>query len=325
MTEASQTEILTLTVPAGDGGGRLDKALAMGLKDLSRARLQDLIRAGRVTVGDRTIEDPAHRVKPGAVVTVTVPPPAPAMPRAQVIPLDIVFEDHSVIVVNKPAGLTVHPGAGTPDGTLVNALLAYCGERLSGIGGVARPGIVHRLDKDTSGLMVVAKSDAAHQGLAAQFAAQDGTERRLSRTYTAIAWGLPHPTHGVIDAPIGRHPVDRIKMAVVASGKPARTHYSVRHLLGPPGRAAVVECRLETGRTHQIRVHLAHHGHPLVGDPLYSSISKRQAQSQRYRFSRQALHAGKLRFEHPISGTAMTFEASLPADMEGLVAALNDG
>lgn len=324
MTEASQTEILAVTIPPGDpNGGRLDKVLADCLTALSRARLKALILARRVAVDGRTIEDPSHRVKPGAEVTVTVPPPEPAVPRPQAIPLDVVFEDDAVIVVNKPAGLTVHPGAGTPDGTLVNALLAHCGDRLSGIGGVARPGIVHRLDKDTSGLMVVAKSDAAHRGLAAQFAAHDGAGRRLSRSYRAIVDGLPHPTQGLIDAPIGRHPVDRVRMAVVDRGKPARTHYRVVELLGPPGTAALVDCRLETGRTHQIRVHMAHIGHPLIGDPLYSSVSKHKARCSDWRrFGRQALHAGRLGFEHPGRGEPMVFDIPLPADMEALVATL---
>lgn len=324
MTEASRTETFAVTIPPGDPeGGRLDKMLATCLTALSRARLKDLILAGRVTVGGRTIEDPSYRVKPGTDVTVAVPPPRPAVPRPQAIPLDLVYEDDVVIVINKPAGLTVHPGAGTPDGTLVNALLAHCGNRLSGIGGVVRPGIVHRLDKDTSGLMVVAKSDEAHRGLAAQFAAQDGADRRLSRAYRAVVSGLPHPTRGLIDAPIGRHPVDRVRMAVVDGAKPARTRYRVAELLGPPGTAALVDCRLETGRTHQIRVHMAHIGHPLIGDPLYSSVSRHKASCiDRRRFGRQALHAARLGFEHPVSGEPMVFEVPLPADMEALVATL---
>jgi 23S rRNA pseudouridine1911/1915/1917 synthase len=245
------------------------------------------------------------------VVTVAVPPSAPAIPAAQPIPLSIVFEDEYLLVIDKPAGLVVHPGAGHHDGTLVNALLAYCGDQLSGIGGVRRPGIVHRLDKDTSGLMVAAKTDAAHRGLSAQLA-----DRSLSRTYRAIVWGTPTPVAGRIDAPIGRSPNNRRKMAVVRhGGREAVTLYSTIARVG--GKASLIECKLMTGRTHQIRVHMASSGHPLVGDPLYGRA--RGDGSALARFPRQALHATAIAFLHPIDGREMSFVSEPPDDFRNLI------
>jgi 23S rRNA pseudouridine1911/1915/1917 synthase len=244
-------------------------------------------------------------------ITVDVPPAAPALPVPQTIPLDIVYEDEFLLVIDKPAGLVVHPGAGNEDGTLVNALLAHCGEQLSGIGGVRRPGIVHRLDKDTSGLMVAAKTDAAHRGLSAQL-----SDRSLSRTYRAIVWGKPVPPAGRIDAPIGRSPNNRRKMAVLRNGgRDAVTLYSTVTQVG--AKASLIECKLMTGRTHQIRVHMAHLGHPLVGDPLYGRA--RGDGSALARFPRQALHATAIAFVHPIDGREMSFTSTPPADFRALL------
>jgi len=246
----------------------------------------------------------------GDQIEIILPPPVPAEPRAQAIALKIVFEDEHMLVIDKPAGLVVHPAPGSPDGTLVNALLAHCSETLSGIGGVARPGIVHRLDKDTSGLMVVAKHDRAHQGLSAQL-----LDRSLGRTYLAFVWGTPTPRAGKIDAPIGRHPVDRKKMAVVKSGRSAVTHYEVLEILDG---ASLVKCKLETGRTHQIRVHLSHIGHPLVGDPVYGKGRRPPP----IPLARQALHATEIRFIHPVTGKPMTFHSDLPPDLSALQSVL---
>ena len=304
--------------------GRLDKALADSLTDLSRVRIRALIEAGHAALDGATVTDAAMRVKAGQHATLRVPPPEPARPQAQAIDLSVVFEDDEVIVIDKPAGLVVHPAAGNADGTLVNALLAHCGASLSGVGGAARPGIVHRLDKDTSGLMVVAKTDRAHQALSAQFA-----DRSLSRVYIAVVHGLPNPVSGVVDAPIGRHPRDRIRMAVVrgAAGRPARTHYRlIAPLTGDEGRAraaSVIACKLETGRTHQIRVHMAHVGHALVGDPLYAGgRAVRRVRAIDQRLARQALHAAHLRFVHPTARTPLTFTTPLPDDMMMLIDAL---
>ncbi|MBM3486412.1 MAG: RluA family pseudouridine synthase, partial [Alphaproteobacteria bacterium] len=246
-----------------DAGERLDRFLARALPDLTRTRVKALIEDGRVAEGGTTIREPSRRVKPGEAFALDLPPAAEPVPQGEAIALDIVYEDDDLLVLDKPAGLVVHPAPGNPAGTLVNALIAHCGAGLSGIGGVRRPGIVHRLDKDTSGLMVVAKTDRAHQGLAGQFKAHS-----LARAYLAVVWGLPAPPTGTIEGAIGRDPRDRKRMAVVAGerGKPALTRYRVLRRLGP---AALVECRLATGRTHQIRVHLAERGHPVVGDPLY--------------------------------------------------------
>lgn len=308
--------------------GRLDKALAQALADdpalagqgLSRARIQQLIKDGCVQCQGQAVRDPNHPVQAGAVCVLTVPPPVPAEPEAQEIPLDIVFEDDDVLVLNKPPGLVVHPAAGHWDQTLVNALLAHCGTSLSGIGGVARPGIVHRLDKETSGLMVVAKNDHAHQALTAQFA-----DRSLSRVYQALVWGVPHPLEGEIEGAIGRHPRARQKMAIVEQGgKDALTHYETLEVFDR--LVSLVECRLATGRTHQIRVHMAHIGHPVVGDPLYGTRKKLPTTKGGegpvaicQNFPRQALHAGEIKFVHPRTGKRLHFKAKAPKDMADLL------
>jgi 23S rRNA pseudouridine1911/1915/1917 synthase len=275
-------------------------------------------------------------LRPGDTATVTVPPAEPAAPAAQHIALAILHEDDDLIVLDKPAGLTVHPGAGTPDGTLVNALIAHCGDSLSGIGGVKRPGIVHRLDKETSGVMVVAKNDAAHASLSAQFA-DHGRTGVLDRRYLAIIWGAPPRPAGVIDAPLGRSSTDRTKRAVVPVSHPdareAITHYAVQERFGPATKpvASLVECRLETGRTHQIRVHLAHVGCPLISDPVYgkgfatrASLLTPEGRAAASALNRQALHAAKLAFAHPRGGRLMAFETPPPPDMQALLAALRD-
>ncbi len=295
-------------------GQRLDKALTLiaaenvGAEPLSRARLQALLADGHITLNGKVFSDASCKVKEGEVYELTLPPPEPATPEAQKIKLNIVYEDKDLLVIDKAPGLVVHPAPGNRDQTLVNALLAHCGKSLSGIGGVARPGIVHRLDKDTSGLIVVAKNDLAHQNLSAQFA-----DRSLSRTYHAVVHGVPTLRMGVIDAPIGRHTRDRKKMAVVAKGKYARTRYTVLEVFDG---AALIECALETGRTHQIRVHMTHIKHPLIGDPTYG---KGRAQKKIYEFPRQALHAVAIKFIHPRTGKNVTFSSPLPKDMQGLL------
>ncbi|HEY7610609.1 MAG TPA: RluA family pseudouridine synthase [Alphaproteobacteria bacterium] len=307
----------------GDAGRRLDQLLAAALPALSRSRLKALILEGRVARGGAVISEPSRRVKPGERFVVSVPPAAPAEPRAQAMPLAILFEDAHLIVIVKPAGLTVHPAPGNPDKTLVNALIAHCGASLSGIGGVARPGIVHRLDKDTSGVMVVAKTDAAHASLTTQF-----QSRSIERSYLALVWGVPRPASGRIEGAIGRSPRDRKKMAVLRrGGKAAATRYRVLRKFG--ALASLVECRLETGRTHQIRVHMAHIGHPVVGDPVYGRARRRAAPdfppSLRKTvdgFKRQALHAAVLAFDHPASGARLRFEAPAPADFSNLLNSL---
>lgn len=315
-----------VTATAGDAGERLDRLIAAQLPELSRSRAKALIGARHVRLlggGGETISDPSYRVKPGQSFAIFVPEPEPALPRAQDIPLDIVYEDADLIVVNKPAGLVVHPAEGNPDGTLVNALIAHCGPSLSGIGGVRRPGIVHRLDKDTTGLLVVAKTDAAHQALTAQL-----QDRRIERVYQALVWGTPSPREGEISGDIGRHPVDRKRMAVVKrGGRPALTRYRVLRAVGPA--ASLVECRLETGRTHQIRVHLASIGHPVIGDPVYGRASAARlarlgpaARAAVQGFGRQALHARQLAFRHPRSGERLSWTAELPADMADLIRTL---
>ncbi len=315
---------LTCVVPAGAAGERLDKLLAATFTDLSRSRLRALLEQGHVGSGGRTITDPSHRVKPGQVFELTVPPPEPATPEPQAMPLAIVYEDEDVLVLDKPAGMVVHPAPGNPDLTLVNALLAHCGDSLSGIGGVCRPGIVHRLDKDTSGLLVAAKSDRAHAGLSSQFG-----DRTIRRTYAALVWGLPSPASGTVSAAIGRSSADRKKMAVVSrGGKAAVTHYRLLRAFGLA--AALVECRLETGRTHQIRVHLASIGHPVVGDPVYGggltpARAKRLPEAVKpvfAAFQRQALHARRLEFLHPADGRPLAFEVELPDDMKLLIESL---
>jgi 23S rRNA pseudouridine1911/1915/1917 synthase len=314
----------SITIDAAASGERLDRALQWRLPELSRSRLKQLILSGQVadaTVDNvNVIRDPARKVKEGQTFVVILPEPDDATPQAQAIPLDIRFEDAHLIVIDKPAGLVVHPAPGNPDGTLVNALIAHCGRSLAGIGGVRRPGIVHRLDKDTSGLIVVAKTELAHRALSRDFAA-----RRISRAYAAIVWGVPLPAEGEIIGNIGRSMTNRKKMAVVgaARGKPAVTRYKVEHTFRD--KAALIECRLLTGRTHQIRVHLAERGHPLVGDPVYGGRAKRvlarsgTASLATAYFLRQALHAKHLGFTHPATGEQLAFESDLPADMKSLL------
>src|SRR5471030_2010079 len=266
-TEHSLDNRRTALAGEDHAGWRLDRFLAATLPDFSRSRLQQLLETGAVSLGEKTIKDTNHRVKPGDSFTVTIPPTAPAIPQGQDIPLEVIYEDKDLIVINKPAGLVVHPAAGNPDGTLVNALIAHCGTGMLSIGGEARPGIVHRLDKDTSGLLVAAKSERAMASLAKQFA-----NHTIERAYHAVVWGSPRLGDGVIEGQIGRNPFDRKRMAVLrAGGKLARTRYRVIERFGPDARpfASLIECLLETGRTHQIRVHLTHLGHPLIGDQSY--------------------------------------------------------
>ncbi|WP_299191352.1 RluA family pseudouridine synthase [uncultured Erythrobacter sp.] len=317
----SADEIITGTVAAP---ARLDKALA-DASDLSRARVQALIGEGRVEVGGKPATSPSAKIAAGATFTITVPPAAEALARPQNIPLDVTYEDEHLIVVNKPAGMVVHPAAGNPDGTLVNALLHHCAENgggtLSGIGGVARPGIVHRIDKDTSGLLVVAKSDAAHEGLAAQFA-----EHSVHRRYLAVCAGHPNPAAGTIEAKLGRSDANRKKMAVLdknsSRGKHAVTHYKLLKRFGSSaqGLSSLLECRLETGRTHQVRVHCASIGHALLGDPLYGKTPKALKNLlSEAKFARQALHAAELGFLHPVLRQELRFCADLPEDMRELI------
>jgi 23S rRNA pseudouridine1911/1915/1917 synthase len=326
--ESSAENIVKAVAGKADAGSRLDRFLAAHAGDYSRSRLKQLLLDGEVRVSARTIKDPAYRVKSGDAVVLRVPPPQPAKPAAQKIPLKIVYEDDQIVVIDKPAGLVVHPAAGNEDGTLVNALIAHCGESLSGIGGEKRPGIVHRLDKDTSGLLVVAKTDKAHRALSEQFA-DHGRTGPLVRAYLALVWGVPDPRRGVINAPIARDPKSRERMAVLPGGRRAVTRYELRErYAGENGLpvASLVECRLTTGRTHQIRVHLTRIGHPLVGDEVYgagyrSKASQMPPDARRLmpRFRRQALHAYQLGFAHPKTGETMLFESPLPADISRLV------
>jgi 23S rRNA pseudouridine1911/1915/1917 synthase len=305
---------------------RIDRILAVRT-GLSRTRIKALILDGAVTIGGRTIRDPGYRVNLGENIAVEVPEPEAALPGGENIPLNIVFEDDEIIVIDKPAGLVVHPAAGHATGTLVNALIAHCGDSLSGISGVKRPGIVHRLDKDTTGLMVVAKTDRAHQSLAAQFA-DHGRTGPLRRGYLAFIWGAPARAKGTIDEPIDRHPKSRIRMAVRANGRVAITHWQVlEKFAGSDGKpaASLIECRLETGRTHQIRVHLAHAGHPVLGDAVYGTGFKTKggrlpqaARDDLAALGRQALHAYLLVLEHPKSGQRLEFRSELPADLRRL-------
>lgn len=321
-----------MTVDAADAGKRLDAVLAAHLDALSRNRIQSLIKSGDVTVGGAKIVEPKFRVNEGDALTLTLPEPEDPEPKGEAIPINVVYEDEHLIVVDKPAGLVVHPGAGNWTGTLVNALIHHCGDSLSGIGGVKRPGIVHRIDKDTSGLLVVAKTDQAHRGLADQFA-DHGRSGPLERAYSAIVWGAPASLKGTIDANLARSQSNRQKMAVVkTSGRHAVTHWQVRERFGPAEQADVaslIECRLETGRTHQIRVHMAHIGHPLIGDDDYGSgfktkINRLQEplKSAVSGFGRQALHAGLLAFKHPASGETLRFESPYPADFADLLTSL---
>ncbi len=356
-----------VTVAEADAGTRLDRLLTASHAGLSRSRIQALIADGEATVNGRVLSDAGYRVKPGDVVTLAVPPPAPAEPMGEAIPLTVVYEDDAVIVINKPPGLVVHPAAGHESGTLVNALIAHCGDSLSGIGGVKRPGIVHRLDKDTSGLLVVAKSDAAHKGLTGQFAAH-GRDGRLQRRYVALVWGALPAAAGSIDAPMARSQVNRTRMTaldpasrvkVVLGGglsheaddedEPGRasrasreavTHYALAEVFHSSGRdgkagaplASLVHVELETGRTHQIRVHMAHIGHPVLGDATYGAgfkASERRLTEPQlvalHALDRQALHAAVLGFEHPISGVPMLFESPMPDDMARLIDTLRGG
>ena len=319
MSEA-QRHIVTFDQSAS--GERLDRALAAALPTLTRSRVKALIESRRVALADgTTVEEPSRKVKTGDSFTVDIPEPEAATPRAQAIDLEILYEDTDLLVLNKPAGLVVHPAPGNPDNTLVNALLAHCGDSLSGIGGVRRPGIVHRLDKDTSGVMVVAKNDATHQTLSKLFAAHD-----LTRIYKALVWGAPKARSGTIDAAIGRHPIDRKRMSVrETSGRRAVTEYWLEKRFGPPLKplASLVGARLETGRTHQVRVHLSHIGCPVIGDPVYGRRRNSPAPDSLKSFGRQALHAAVLEFRHPGTGKVMKFASELPQDMARLVAELN--
>jgi 23S rRNA pseudouridine1911/1915/1917 synthase len=321
----SQTDhIETLTATPEDAGTRLDRVLAARLPELSRTRLKALILSGAVTAGGRVVDDPGYKVKAGEALAVQVPPPEPAEPEGEQIPLSILHEDDQVIVIDKPAGLVVHPAAGHQTGTLVNALIAHCGDSLSGIGGVMRPGIVHRLDKDTSGVMVVAKTDRAHKSLSKQFA-DHGRTGDLERAYLAFVWGVPDRPRGTVDAPIDRHPHARDKMAVRQSGREAITHWEVlERFAGADGKpvASLIECRLETGRTHQIRVHMAHIGHPILGDAVYGPGFKTKtahlppaARDALETLGRQALHAYLLVFQHPVSGNIEQFQSELPIEL----------
>jgi 23S rRNA pseudouridine1911/1915/1917 synthase len=324
-----------VTIAADEAGERLDRTLARRLPDFSRSRLQALIRAGEVMRDGAAAGDMGHRVKAGETYTVDVPAPAPAAPQSQAIPLTVVYEDAHLIVIDKPKGLAVHPGPGHAAGTLVNALIAHCGTSLSGIGGVKRPGIVHRLDKDTTGLLVVAKTDKAHAGLARQFAAH-GADGRLERSYRALVWGAPERKRGAIDAPLARSSANRAKIAVVRerAGRHAVTRYEVLETFGGKATkpiASLVKLVLETGRTHQIRVHLAHIGHPLLGDVAYGAGFKAsarnlpdEAQAALEALGRQALHAGELAFVHPATGKGLRFASPMPADMARLAAALGE-
>lgn len=322
----------TYEVEADDTGKRLDAVLASRLDTLSRNRIQALIKSGDVTVSGRKIVEPKYRVNAGEQVTLAIPEPEDPEPKGEDIPLSIVFEDDHLIVVDKPAGLVVHPGAGNWTGTLVNALIHHCGDSLSGIGGVKRPGIVHRIDKDTSGLLVVAKTDTAHQGLSAQFA-DHGKTGPLERAYVALVWGAPSSLKGTIDANLARSQSNRQKIAVVkTAGRHAVTHWQVKERFGPedaPAVASLIECRLETGRTHQIRVHMAHIGHPLIGDDDYGAGFKTKInrleeplKSIVGDFPRQALHARLLVFAHPVTGETLRFESDYPTDFNNLLSAL---
>jgi 23S rRNA pseudouridine1911/1915/1917 synthase len=314
-------QTIDVRLEAAQTGWRLDRALASAVPTLSRERLKALIRTGAVETGGAAVRDPATKVKGGEDYRIVVPEPRPAHNEAQDIPLTILFEDEHLLVVDKPAGLVVHPAAGNLDGTLVNALLHHCGGSLSGIGGVARPGIVHRIDKDTSGLLVVAKTDVAHEGLAKQFAAHS-----VDRRYLALVSGVPRTGGGSVDAALARSPTNRKKIAIVDAkdlarrGKRAVTHWKRLEILQD---AALIECRLETGRTHQVRVHMASIGHPLLGDPVYGRSGKTQSKVlNELGFHRQALHAAELGFTHPVTKSRLSFSSPMPPDMQELIHAL---
>ncbi len=325
----------SILIASDESGGRLDRLLAAHVTELSRTRLKALIEAGAVAVDGRTIRDPGHRVNSGAAILVDIPPAVPAKPAAEPIPLKVIYEDADIIVIDKPKGLVVHPAAGNWTGTLVNALIAHCGESLSGVGGERRPGIVHRLDKDTTGLMVVAKNDRAHRALAAQFAGHGRGGGPFERGYLAFVWGAPDRPRGSIDRPIGRHQQARNRMAIREGGRLAITHWQVLERYGgakaaPRERpaepvASLLACRLETGRTHQIRVHLASIGHPLLGDDVYgpgfrtkAALLPAPAQAALKDLGRQALHAHILTIEHPTTGKILQLRSELPADLASL-------
>jgi len=325
------SEKIELVASPENEGARLDVFLAAARPDLSRSRAKALILGGHVAIGGATVVEPKRPVNAGDRAIVTLPPPVPAEPLPEAMPLAIAYEDDDVIVIDKPAGIVVHPAPGHAGGTLVNALIAHCGDSLSGIGGVRRPGIVHRLDKDTTGLLVVAKNDRAHAGLAAQFAERD-RDGGLEREYRALVWGAPVPPAGTVDAEIGRSATNRQKMAVTPGrGRRAVTHYRVLETYGPAAAplASLLAVKLETGRTHQIRVHLARLGHALIGDRTYgaglatkAAKLPEPAQSLVRAFPRQALHAAILGFRHPANGEKLRFEADFPADMLELISAL---
>ena len=315
---------LEVIVAGDEGSVRLDRVLAVRLPQLSRSRLKTLILADAVTLRNAPIRDPAYHVSAGDTITIDVPEAVAAEPAGEDIALDIVHEDDDIIVINKPRGLVVHPAAGHETGTLVNALIAHCGASLSGIGGVKRPGIVHRLDKDTTGLMVAAKNDRAHKSLTEQFA-DHGRTNEMRRGYLALVWGVPNRLRGTVNAPIDRHPFAREKMAVRDSGREAITHWELQEVFnGRDGKpvASLLACQLETGRTHQIRVHLSHIGHPLMGDGVYGPHFKTKAgqlgpggQTALAALGRQALHAYLLTLEHPTTGKLLHWEAALPEDL----------
>jgi len=321
---SSNDRRLEVTVAGDEGSTRLDRVLAAHVAELSRSRLKALILAGKVSAGSVPIRDPAYHVGRGDTITIDVPQAVAAEPAGEDIALNVVHEDDDIIVIDKPSGLVVHPAAGHETGTLVNALIAHCGASLSGIGGVKRPGIVHRLDKDTTGLMVAAKNDLAHQSLTAQFA-DHGRTGEMRRGYLAFVWGVPNRQRGTVEAPIDRHPHAREKMAVREGGREAVTHWEVRETFnGRDGKpvAALLACQLETGRTHQIRVHLAHIGHPLMGDAVYGLHFKTKASHLGPRgraaltaLGRQALHAYLLALEHPKTGEILQWISDLPDDL----------
>lgn len=333
LTSLEGASHLTLDVGASEAGQRLDRFLASRLPHLSRSRLQALLRSGEVSRARVVVSSPSEKVKVGETYELNVPASKPAPLTAQAIPLAIVHEDGHLIVVDKPKGLAVHPGPGHASGTLVNALLAHCGASLAGIGGLQRPGIVHRLDKDTTGLLVIAKTDLSHRALQAQFASH-GADGRLHRSYRALVWGVPARPRGKVDAALSRSSTNRTKIAVArtATARHAVTHYEVLETFamadGRPG-VSLLRLSLETGRTHQIRVHMAYLGHPLLGDQVYGSGFKSSArrlkpaaQTALERLQRQALHAAELAFEHPATGKRLRFTSALPADMADLVSAL---
>ena len=307
---------IEITLDDSAAGQRLDRALAAAIPDLSRVRVQAMLAEGRVTRDGLQTNDASAKARPGQLIVIDIPAPIAAYPEPQDIPLTIVFEDEAMLVIDKPAGLVVHPGAGNPDHTLVNALLFHCGDQLSGIGGVRRPGIVHRLDKDTSGLMVVAKTDRAHVALSAQL-----QSRTLKRIYSAVVWGKPVPMTDRIEGNIGRSPNDRKRMALVPhGGRMAVTHYKT---IKSFKMASLVECKLETGRTHQIRVHMAHRGHPLIGDPVYGLRRlPKDAPTLAKSLPRQALHATQVTFLHPLTNREMCYSSTVPEDLAGLIAGM---